>query len=57
MPYQIVLGNDSIAQAYGIVNMPDTFLVDQQGRIAATYIGVVDKNGFEKNLQKLLAQK
>jgi len=57
VPYQIVLGNDSIAQKYGIVNMPDTFLIDQEGRIAATYIGVVDKNGFEKNIQKLLAQK
>ena len=57
VPYRIVLGNDSSAQAYGITNMPDTFLIDQQGRIAATYVGIVDKDGLEKNIQKLLAQK
>jgi peroxiredoxin len=55
--YRIVLGNDSSAQAYRIVNMPDTFLIDQQGRIAATYVGMVDKVGLEKNIQILLAQK
>jgi peroxiredoxin len=57
VPYRIVLGNDASAQAYGIGNMPDTFLIDQEGRIAATYVGIVDKNGLEKNIQKLLAQK
>lgn len=57
VPYRIVLGNDASAQAYGIGNMPDTFLIDQEGRIAATYVGMVDKNGLEKNIQKLLAQK
>jgi cytochrome c biogenesis protein CcmG/thiol:disulfide interchange protein DsbE len=57
VPYRIVLGNDASAQAYAIGNMPDTFLIDQEGRIAATYVGMVDKNGLEKNIQKLLAQK
>jgi peroxiredoxin len=57
VPYRIVLGNDASAQAYGIGNMPDTFLIDQEGRIAAAYVGMVDKNGLEKNIQKLLAQK
>jgi peroxiredoxin len=56
-PYRIVLGNDTSAQAYGIGNMPDTFLIDQEGRIAATYVGMVDKNGLEKNIENLLAQK
>jgi cytochrome c biogenesis protein CcmG/thiol:disulfide interchange protein DsbE len=42
VPYRIVLGNDSSAQAYGITNMPDTFLIDQHGRIAAAYVGIVD---------------
>lgn len=57
VPYRIVLGNDASAQAYGIGNMPDTFLIDQEGRIAVTYVGMVDKNGLEKNIQKLLSQK
>jgi len=57
VPYRIVLGNDSSAQAYGITNMPDTFLIDQHGRIAASYVGMVDKDALEKNIQKLLGQK
>jgi peroxiredoxin len=57
VPYRIVLGNDSSAKAYGIGNMPDTFLIDQEGRIAATYIGMVDKDGLEKNIQRLLVRK
>ena len=57
VPYRIVLGNNSTAKAYGIGNMPDTFLIDQEGRIAATYVGMVDRNGIEQNIQKLLAQK
>jgi cytochrome c biogenesis protein CcmG/thiol:disulfide interchange protein DsbE len=57
VPYRIVLGNDATAKAYGIGNMPDTFLIDREGRIAATYVGMVDRNGLQKNIQKLLAQK
>jgi peroxiredoxin len=57
VPYRIVLGNDSIAKAYAIGQMPDTFLIDREGRIAATYVGMVDKNDLETNIQKLLAQK
>ncbi len=57
VPYRILLGNDTSAQAYGISNMPDTFLIDEHGRIAAAYLGMVDKNGLEKNIQRLLAQK
>ena len=56
IPYRIVLGNDSIAKAYGIGNMPDTFLIARDGRIAAIYVGMVDRTGIEKNIQNLLAQ-
>lgn len=57
VPYRIVLGNESIAKAYGIVQMPDTFLIDREGRIAATYVGMVDRSGLDRNIQTLLAQK
>ena len=57
VPYRIVLGNHSTAKAYEIGNMPDTFLIDREGRVAATYVGMVDRNDLEKNIQKLLAQK
>ena len=57
VPYQILLGNDAIAKKYGIERMPDTFLIDRSGRIAAAYIGLVDKEDVEKNLQAMLAQR
>jgi peroxiredoxin len=51
-----VLGNDVTAKAYGIKSMPDTFLIDQKGRIAATYVGMIDRNSLEKNIETLLSQ-
>ena len=57
VPYRIVLGNDATAKAYGIGSMPDTFLIDREGRIAATNVGMVDRSGLEKNIQTLLSQK
>lgn len=58
VPYRMVLGDDSIAQRYGIQNMPDTFLIDRQGRVAAAYIaGLVDKDNLETNINALLAER
>jgi peroxiredoxin len=56
IPYGIVLGNDDVAKAYGIANMPDTFLIDREGRIAAAYNGVVDKQNVDDNLRALLSE-
>lgn len=58
IPYRIVLGNDNTAKQYRIEGMPDTFLIDQQGRIAAAYrAGVVDKADMEANIKALLAER
>jgi peroxiredoxin len=56
VPYTIILGNDAMAKTYGIENMPDTFLIDREGRIAAAYSGVVDKDNVEANLQTMLSR-
>jgi peroxiredoxin len=56
VPYRIVLGNEKLSKKYGIESMPDTFLIDRQGSIAAVYRGLVDKNDIEKNLQAILSQ-
>jgi peroxiredoxin len=56
IPYQIVVGNEKVAKAYGIENMPDTFLIDKQGRIAAIYNGLVDKQNVDANLRAMLAE-
>ena len=56
IPYRMVLGNDATAQSYGIESMPDTFLIDRQGRVAAAYRGgLVDRENLDLNIQDLLA--
>jgi peroxiredoxin len=58
VPYKILLGDDATAQRYGIKNLPDTFLVDRQGRIAAVYrAGLVDKDDVETNIRTLLSER
>ena len=56
IPYRIILGDQPMAKKYGIETMPDTFLIDRQGRIAATYVGLVDKDNVETNIRTMLSQ-
>jgi cytochrome c biogenesis protein CcmG/thiol:disulfide interchange protein DsbE len=57
IPYRIVLGDDATAQKFGIQTMPDTFLIDGQGRVAAAYRGgLVDKENMETNLAALVSE-
>jgi peroxiredoxin len=53
--YRIVLGNDSVATMYGgIESLPTTFVLDRDGRIASTHIGLVSKSDYENEIQQLL---
>ena len=55
IPYQMLLGDDATAGRYGIKNMPDTFLIDQDGKIAAAYLaGIVDRDDVEANINAIL---
>jgi cytochrome c biogenesis protein CcmG/thiol:disulfide interchange protein DsbE len=57
VPYTVALGDDATAQQFEITNMPDTFLIDQQGRLAAAYrAGLVDRDDVETNLKALLSE-
>jgi len=55
--YPIVMADDAAMNAYGITALPVTFLIDRQGRIAAAYGGLVDKNDIERNIKALLAER
>lgn len=57
IPYEILLGNDRTAQKYGIKSMPDTFLIDPKGRVAAAYVGVVDRDNIDANIKAILSQR
>ena len=58
LSYRMLLGDDPTAQQYGIQNLPNTFLIDRQGRVAAAYMGgLVDKDDVETNIKALLSQR
>jgi len=55
IPYQILLGDDATFQRFGLRNLPDTLLIDRQGRVAAAYTtGLVDKDNVEANIKAML---
>lgn len=57
IPYAIVLGDDQTGKDYGIEEMPDTFLIDRDGRIAAAYHGLVDRQDIEANIKAMVSQR
>jgi peroxiredoxin len=58
VPYRMLLGNDATSRQYGIETMPDTFLLDKRGRIAAAYRGgLVNAENAAGNIQALLAER
>ena len=53
--YTIAYGNQKIVQDYGNINaIPTMFIIDQQGNIAASHVGLVPKNVIEDEIKKLL---
>jgi cytochrome c biogenesis protein CcmG/thiol:disulfide interchange protein DsbE len=56
MRYPVVIATPELAKAYNVTSMPVTVLIDRQGRIALTHVGVVDRQSFEADIQTLLAQ-
>ena len=54
--YPILMGDNSVIGDYGFRSYPATYLIDKSGKIAATYVGIVDKNDVETNIKTLLAQ-
>ncbi len=56
--YRVVMGDDSVANLYGgVESLPTTFILDRDGRIARTHVGLVSKSEYEKDIQELLQQK
>ncbi len=53
--YRVVVGTDAIGQLYGGVEaLPTTFMIDREGKIAATHIGLVMKKDYEDEIAELL---
>ena len=54
--YPVLLGDATLITSYKLGAVPATYLIDKQGRIAATYSGVIDKSDVDSNINKLLAE-
>jgi peroxiredoxin len=53
--YRVVLGTDQLAQQYGGVDsLPTTFVIDRDGRIASTHVGLVSRHDYEDEIKQLL---
>jgi cytochrome c biogenesis protein CcmG/thiol:disulfide interchange protein DsbE len=53
--YRIVLGDSSTSDLYGGVEaLPTTFVIDREGRIASTHVGLTSRRDFEDAIEKLL---
>jgi peroxiredoxin len=51
------MGDDGITKHYSVNALPVTYLIDRRGRIAATYVGIVDRTNIEANINALLAER
>jgi cytochrome c biogenesis protein CcmG/thiol:disulfide interchange protein DsbE len=52
--YTILAGNEAVAKQFAVEAMPVTLLIDREGRVAATHVGVVNRAEFESELVELL---
>jgi cytochrome c biogenesis protein CcmG/thiol:disulfide interchange protein DsbE len=56
MNYRVLLGNDAVSAAYGgLDSLPTTLLIDREGGIASTHVGVsMGKEEFKNAIVQLL---
>ena len=55
MNYPIMIGNDDIANKFGgIIGFPTSVLISRDGKIIKRYIGLVNMDSLEKNVQGLM---
>jgi thiol-disulfide isomerase/thioredoxin len=54
--YPVVIGDWDLAKRFGIEELPVTLLIDRDGKVADLHAGMVDKDAFEGEIQKLLKE-
>jgi cytochrome c biogenesis protein CcmG, thiol:disulfide interchange protein DsbE len=56
IPYPILLPVKEFDLASRVESLPTSFLIDQRGRIAKTYVGGVAEDEFKQDVDRLLAE-
>ena len=55
--YPIAMGTPKVARSFGgIIGIPQSFLVDRQGKIVKSYAGLIEHDVFEKDITSLLSK-
>ena len=54
--YPIVMGRNSVADAYGVQAFPGTFYIDRNGRIVEWVTGLAGHGDIEENIKRSLGQ-
>ena len=53
--YRVIIGTDEVADLYGgVSSLPTSFIIDRQGKIASTHIGLVSKSVYQNDIEQLL---
>jgi len=56
MNYPVALGNEDIAEAFGgVVGFPTSFLVDRNGDVVDSWVGVIPRRILEDKLRALIS--
>lgn len=54
--YPVLMEESAVTKRYDIQALPVSYLIDPRGRIAATYVGLIDKQNVKTNIHTLLAE-
>jgi peroxiredoxin len=55
--YAVLMGDREVTTNYDIKALPLTYLIDRRGRVAAVYVGKVDRADLEANIRTLLSER
>jgi len=55
MNYRVVLGDDAVANLYGgIDSLPTTFVINREGKVVDTHVGLIGKDDYISEIKSLL---
>jgi cytochrome c biogenesis protein CcmG/thiol:disulfide interchange protein DsbE len=55
MNYRVVVGDDAVANLYGgIDSLPTTFVINREGKVVDTHVGLIGKDDYITEIKGLL---
>jgi hypothetical protein len=51
------MADDQLSKSYNLDALPATYLIDAKGRIAATYVGLINEDDVKANVKTLLTER